>query len=77
MAVATETRETTLVHQVGFLAGDVYRYLYETGEASLNDLKKELGTTPAMLQMAVGWLAREEKIVLSKKGAGYLVKLNA
>jgi hypothetical protein len=44
---------------VGFVAGDIYAHLYKKGEATLNDLKTELKQTPAMLGMAVGWLARE------------------
>ena len=60
---------------VGFIAGDIFAHLYKHGEASLNDLKGELKETPAMLQMAVGWLAREDKVVISKKGAGYMIRL--
>jgi len=61
--------------QIGFVAGDIYHLLERVGEASLNDIKEELELTPAMVQMGVGWLARESKIQLSKKGAGYLVRL--
>ena len=60
---------------VGFIAGDIYHLLERLGEASLNDIKEELKQTPAMVQMGVGWLARENKVRLNKKGAGYLVKL--
>ena len=63
-------------HQIGLTAGEVYHHLDQHEEASLNDLKKHLKRTPAMIQMAVGWLAREGKVQLSKKGAGYLVRLN-
>ncbi len=62
--------------QIGSIAGDIFHLLDRHGEASLNDLKKELKQTPAMIQMGVGWLAREDKIVISRKGAGYLVRLN-
>ncbi|NNF07800.1 MAG: winged helix-turn-helix domain-containing protein [Candidatus Eisenbacteria bacterium] len=61
---------------IGFIAGDIYTYLYKNGEASLIDLKNELKQTPAMIQFAVGWLARENNVVLSKKGAGYMIRLN-
>jgi|APMed6443717190_1056831.scaffolds.fasta_scaffold631260_1 Mn-dependent DtxR family transcriptional regulator len=62
-------------NQVGFVAGDIYHLLERLGEASLNDIKEELKQTPSMVQMGVGWLAREEKVQLSKKGAGYVVRL--
>ncbi len=61
--------------QIGSIAGDIWHHLERHGEASLNDLKKELKQTPAMIQMGVGWLCREDKIDLSRKGAGYLVRL--
>ncbi len=63
-------------NQIGYIAGDIYHLLDRKGEASLNDLKTALKQTPAMIQMGVGWLAREGKVNISKKGAGYLVKLN-
>ena len=69
-------KEIGIVVGVGFIAGDIYSHLFRTGEASLNDLKQETGHTPAMLQMAVGWLAREDKITITKKGAGFLIRLN-
>ena len=75
--MTTETPVMTLESRIGFVAGDVFRHLYTEGQASLADLKRELGETPAMIAMAVGWLAREEKVTLSRKGAGYLVSLNA
>jgi hypothetical protein len=77
MMISEAPTQTTLEARMGFVAGEVFRHLYTEGEASLTDLKRELGETPAMIAMAVGWLAREEKIVLSRKGAGYLVQLNA
>jgi len=64
-----------IVGQIGYVAGDIYGYLVRTREASLNDIKKELGQTPAMVQLGVGWLAREGKIEVNKKGAGYQVRL--
>jgi len=72
----TEPKEALGVKEgVGFIAGDIFAHLYKKGEASFNDLKSELKLTPAMLGMAVGWLARENKIQITKKGAGYLLKL--
>lgn len=69
-------KDTPIINGVGFIAGDIHDHLTRHGEASLNDLKQELGQTPAMLQMAVGWLAREDKVQISKKGAGYMIRLN-
>ena len=64
-------------NKVGFVAGDIYRRLNSQGEASLNDLRRDLNLTPAMLQMGVGWLAREDKVEIAKRGAGYVIRLKA
>ena len=61
--------------KVGFVAGDIFRRLDTQGEASLNDLRRDLHPTPAMLQMGVGWLAREDKIEIAKRGAEYVIRL--
>jgi hypothetical protein len=73
---AAAIKNSGIKEGVGFIAGDIFAYLYKSGEASLNDLKTELNQTPAMLQMAVGWLAREDKVQITKKGAGFLIRLN-
>lgn len=76
-AASSSTKESLpIVASLGFLAGDIFKYLEKHGEASLNDLKTELNQTPAMLQMAVGWLAREGQIQITKQGAGYLIRLS-
>ena len=69
-------KDLAISEGIGFIAGDIYTYLYKNGEASLIDLKNELKQTPAMIQFAVGWLARENQVVLSKKGAGYMIRLD-
>jgi len=61
--------------KIGYVAGDIFKYLTKTGEASLNDIKNDLKQTPAMVQLGVGWLAREGKVEIKKKGAGYQVRL--
>jgi len=80
MTTATKTTPHTeplpVKAGLGFIAGDVYSHLLKVGDASLNDLKKELHQTPAMLGMAVGWLAREDKVSINKKGAGFQIRLN-
>ena len=64
-----------MIEMVGFAAGDVYRLLETKSEASLSDLAKELKSTPALVQMAVGWLAREGKVDVAKKGTGFRVRI--
>ena len=49
-------------HIIGLKAGEIYKYLEQNGAQSLNALKKELKDSKDIVPMAIGWLARENKI---------------
>ena len=53
--------------KIGVNAGKVWRILNETGELSMFDLCRDLGLTFEDVALAIGWLARENKIFLRKK----------
>ena len=53
--------------KIGLNAGKVWRILNEKGELSMFDLCRELGLTFEDVALAIGWLARENKILLRKK----------
>ena len=57
-----------LVAAVGETAGRVWRLLNADGEMTLARLGKELSERPERIAMAIGWLAREDKVVLTAKG---------
>jgi len=64
--------------KVGEAAGVLYHRLKE-GECSLNQIKTHLsmnGFDSQMALMAVGWLAREEKIILNRESNRWSVRLN-
>jgi len=48
--------------KIGFLAGEIYKAAFNQ-EVSLKQLKQSLNQDENMLMMAVGWLARENKVV--------------
>jgi len=48
--------------QVGETAGEVWRSLHNSGPQTLAQLKKGLHSNVALLSLAVGWLAREDKV---------------
>ena len=50
-----------------FIGGKVWRILNEKGEQSMFTLCHELGLTFEDVAIAIGWLARENKILLRKK----------
>ncbi len=49
-------------------AGELWHYLNANGESSVAKIGKDTGLTSKNLQRAVGWLAREDKLVISTKG---------
>jgi len=63
-------------NQVGLIAGDVYQKLNAKGQLSMNQLKKEINQNETLVTMAIGWLAREGKVNLSKERNTIKVTLN-
>lgn len=64
--------------KVGEAAGVLYHRL-EEGECSLNQIKTHLSTNgfdSQMALMAVGWLAREDKISINRESNRWSVRLN-
>ena len=57
-----------MIDQIGIDAGKVWNELELNGEMTTGALKKSLGLSPFNLNVAIGWLAREEKVSLSRNG---------
>lgn len=53
--------------RIGLNAGKVWRILNEKGELSMFELCRELGLTFEEVAVAIGWLARENKISFREK----------
>jgi hypothetical protein len=70
-AVATED----LVASIGETAGKIWRQLNAEGEMPLSKLAKDLGEKPDRVAMAVGWLAREDKMLITSKANSIRVSL--
>ncbi len=64
-----------MTNEIGDAAGKVWQLLNENGESTVAQLKKKLGGRTEQLHQAIGWLAREDKIVLNKKGTSLKVAL--
>jgi hypothetical protein len=54
--------KVNLKEQVGLTAGSVWRHLSENGPQTLAQLKKKMNGQAEFVNMAVGWLAREDKV---------------
>jgi len=50
--------------EIGTTAGAIWRTLNNNGELSLPSLKQQGGAKPPFFDWALGWLAREDKIVI-------------
>ena len=64
-----------LQEQIGQSAGQIYNYLNSNGESTFSKMKKELDLKGNFADLGLGWLARENKVEISKKGASVSVRL--
>ena len=61
--------------RVGELAGYVWRFLEDEGETSVSGVSKNIDAPKSKVDMALGWLARENKIEFVEKSRGRAVRL--
>ena len=57
-----------MIPRIGETAGKVWRFLEEKDEATLTQIKKGVKADPNLVLQAIGWLAREDKLQIEKKG---------
>ncbi len=53
---------------VGSIAGKIWKTLNDHGAMTANALVKTLKTNNNLVMMGIGWLLREDKLVVSKSG---------
>lgn len=53
---------------IGDAAGDVYRFIEMNGPSSVSKVRKGTGHKDGTVCLALGWLAREEKVVREPSG---------
>ena len=61
--------------EIGNAAGVVWEFLDQHGDTALVTLKERTGLSEGILFMALGWLAREEKVTPLKEGRTIRVSL--
>ena len=64
-----------IMEEIGRVAGGIWQVLEAKGEMTLAKLKKEVGTAGPVFDWAIGWLAREDKIDLTKEKRAFRVCL--
>ena len=72
--MATPTNGTG-TQQVGQVAGQVWLVLDENGPTTLAKLTKAVKAPRDVVLLAVGWLAREDKITIEERGRTRTVAL--
>lgn len=63
------------VEQIGETAGDVWRLLDLKGPLSMAQVVKQLDAPRDLVMMALGWLAREDKILVDNDSRARTISL--
>lgn len=61
--------------EIGNAAGAIWQLLTDKGPLPVTQLKRKAGLTDQLVLMAVGWLAREDKVEITKDRRGLRVGL--
>ena len=64
-----------LTQAVGETAGQVWQELNHHGPQTLSKLKKKINGSGPVVELAVGWLAREDKISITRVKKSLEVRL--
>jgi len=57
-----------VIFEIGESSGRIWEYLHEHGTATVSEISRSLKMNNGMLHMAIGWLAREDKVVFEGEG---------
>jgi Winged helix-turn-helix domain (DUF2582) len=57
-----------MMDEIGDCAGKVWRYLEEHGDSSAEEVTKALKLKESLASLALGWLAREDKLEIEQVG---------
>ncbi len=63
------------VARIGEAAGQVWHHLNESGPLSVTKLVKEINAPRDLIMQALGWLAREDKIVIDEDSRSRVISL--
>ncbi len=61
--------------EIGTTAGAIWQALTNDGELSLTQLKRQVQGTSPVFDWAIGWLAREDQIVITKERRSFRIRL--
>jgi hypothetical protein len=58
----SRVKEPITIAKVGFVAGDIRKFLIKHGPVSLPDLPERMNLDPYLTVLSTGWLLREQKV---------------
>lgn len=61
--------------KIGENAGKIWNSLNKSGEMTISQVKKKATLNDTEANMALGWLAREDKVAIAKKGNSTKISL--
>jgi hypothetical protein len=61
--------------EIGTTAGAIWDALNKRGEQSLSELKKAVKGKVPTFDWAIGWLAREDQIVITREKRSFRIRL--
>ncbi len=64
-----------MITEIGIVAGEIWHFLDQHGEASLSNLIQGIDKPRDNVLMSLGWLAREGHVILQKLNGDYKVAL--
>lgn len=64
-----------MTESIGNSAGTIWEFLNNNGPTSVSKVSTETGINKNEVQRAIGWLAREEKILIEQKGRTETISL--
>ena len=64
-----------MITEIGKIAGDIWHFLDQRQEVTLDELSKGIDKPRDDILMSLGWLAREGHILLQQAGNNYKISL--
>jgi Winged helix-turn-helix domain (DUF2582) len=68
-------RQTLSNENIGHVAGDLWQLLDSHGAQSMPAIKKAIAAPDEVILAAIGWLAREDKLIFAKSGRSLTISL--
>jgi len=66
-----------MISKIGETAGKVWEFLNTKGPATITQIKNGIKAPTDLVNQAIGWLAREDKITLTPQGKSLKVSLKS